>query len=83
MINQCGVINKTTLDCLNSEFRSHERVNQAWMSQNANDWFNWIAKKEEKNSIKAYIKDLYPSINEKLGKRALEIFKEKEKYQEY
>ena len=29
MINQCGVINKTTLDCLNSEFRSHERVNQA------------------------------------------------------
>ena len=76
--NQLGVVSKSILDSINTEARAKLEVNQLRSSQDAIDWFTKIKDKtNNKTLLKADIKEFYPSITEKVIKRALEFMKSK------
>ena len=80
LINPCksevGKVSKHIIDKINQELRNNLQLNQWKNTQDVIQWFNNIHNKELCAFIQLDIKDFYPSITEKLLKKAISFAKQ-------
>ena len=69
--NELGRISKVILEKINTQLRTSLNLNQWKSTSNVIEWFNNINEKNKYKFMMFDVKDFYPSINEKLLKKAI------------